>query len=100
MTGQMGHGLGMSNVGLPPVSNRGYTPMTQLSMPGLSDNYPSLETLTKLCNQVAPPLQPSGMIDTAGSFGAIGSACPKPGSANQSPGSMTPTFTPSSKFSL
>lgn len=72
MGNPMVQGLNMGNIhGMPLVSSRGHTPVSELGMSGSHDSHYNLENLTKLY-QVAPPSPPTIMSDP-GSMGAIAS---------------------------
>jgi len=98
MSGQIGHGLGMGSVSaMPPVSSRGTTPITEFGLPGISENYASLDNFNKLCNQVAPSSQSPNMLE-GGSMSNIGMfSMPTGGNVTPSTRTVTPTFTPNSK---
>ena len=96
INGQVVPGLNMSNIaGMPPVSSRGHTPISEVGMPSSNrPQTPNLETLAGLLNRNNSNVLDTGSMEALGTFGLGATG----GNNTPNAGTLTPTFSSNSKF--
>jgi hypothetical protein len=89
INGHVVPGLNMSNIsGMPPVSSRGPTPISEVGMPSNNrPQTPNLETLAGLLNRNNSSVLDTGNMEALGTFGLGASG----GNITPNTGTLTPT---------